>query len=111
MRLAATSRKRMPFERRKPSSGSCRGSAEPSARLDASGDLLQRHPLPEHRVDLHTPSVVTLVAQQMRQPDVVRSEVPSMRPEPWVRAAALRHEPGELPLLVQRGHCPGFAQS
>ena len=48
------------------------------------GDLLQRHPLPEHRVDLHTPAVVTSVAEQMRQPDVVRSEAPSMRPEPWV---------------------------
>src|SRR3954469_14950104 len=48
------------------------------------GDLLQRHPLPEHRVDLHTPPVVTSVAEQMRQPDVVRSEVPSMRLEPWV---------------------------
>src|SRR5438105_721187 len=48
------------------------------------GDLLQRHPLPEHRVYLHTLSVVTSVAEQMRQPDVVRSEVSSMRPEPWV---------------------------
>src|SRR5687767_6927120 len=48
------------------------------------GDLLQRHPLPEHRVDPYPPSVVTLVAAQMRQPDVVRREVPSMGPESWV---------------------------
>src|SRR5436189_4039362 len=45
------------------------------------GDLLQRHPLPEHRVDLHPPSVVTSVAEQMREPDVVGGEVTSVRPE------------------------------
>src|SRR6266511_2956141 len=35
------------------------------------GDLLQRHPLPEQRVDLLPPYVVTLVAEPMREPDVV----------------------------------------
>src|SRR4030095_10646205 len=35
------------------------------------GDLLQRHPLPEQRVDLLPPCVVTLVAETMREPDRV----------------------------------------
>jgi hypothetical protein len=45
------------------------------------GDLLQRHPLPEHRVDFHPPSVVTAVAESMREPDVVGGEVTSVRLE------------------------------
>jgi len=59
-------------------------------RVQTCGDLLQRHPLPEHRVDPHTPSVVTLVAAQMRQPNIVPSEVPSMRLEPWVAVGRRR---------------------
>ena len=39
------------------------------------GDLLQRHPLPEHRVDLLPPCVVTSVAEPVREPDVVGGEV------------------------------------
>jgi len=45
------------------------------------GDLLQRHPLPEQRVDLHPPYVVTLVAEPMRKPDIVRGEVTSVHLE------------------------------
>src|SRR4051812_12916079 len=45
------------------------------------GDLLQRHPLPEQRVDLHPPCVVTSVAEPVRKPDVVRGEVTSVRLE------------------------------
>src|SRR3954447_10826568 len=45
------------------------------------GDLLQRHPLPEQRVDLHPPCVVTSVADPVRKPDVVRGEVTSVRLE------------------------------
>jgi hypothetical protein len=45
------------------------------------GDLVQRHPLPEHRVDLHPPCVVTSVAEAMREPDVVGGEVTSVRLE------------------------------
>jgi hypothetical protein len=45
------------------------------------GDLLQRHPLPEHRVDPHPPQVVTLVADPMREPDVVGREVASVHLE------------------------------
>src|SRR4051794_223191 len=52
--------------------------------VQSRGDLLQRHPLHEHRVDLHGPSVVTAVADQMRQTDIVRDDVPSVRPEPRV---------------------------
>jgi hypothetical protein len=44
-------------------------------------DLLQRHPRPEHRVDLHPPCVVTSVAEPMREPDVVGGEVTSVRLE------------------------------
>src|SRR5436190_2051340 len=45
------------------------------------GDLLQRHPLPEHRVDLDPPQVVTLVADPMREPDVVGGEATSVHLE------------------------------
>jgi len=45
------------------------------------GDLLQRHPLPEQRVDLLPPYVVTLVAEPMREPDVVGGEVTSVHLE------------------------------
>src|SRR3954468_11043002 len=45
------------------------------------GDLLQRHPLPEQRVDLHPPCVVTSVAEPVRKPDVVGGEVTSVRLE------------------------------
>src|SRR5204863_6683293 len=48
------------------------------------GDLLQRHPLPEHRVDLYPPQVVTLVAYPMREPDVVGGEVTSVHLEPRI---------------------------
>ena len=42
------------------------------------GILLQRHPLPEQRVDLHPPCVVTSVAEPVRKPDVVGGEVTSV---------------------------------
>jgi hypothetical protein len=45
------------------------------------GDLLQRHPLAEQRVDLHPPCVVTSVAEPVRKPDVVGGEVTSVRLE------------------------------
>jgi hypothetical protein len=44
------------------------------------GDLLQRHPLPEQRVDPHPPCVVTSVAEPVREPDVVGGEGTSVRP-------------------------------
>jgi hypothetical protein len=47
-------------------------------RVQPLGDLLQRHPLPEQRVDLLSPCVVTAVAEPMRKPDVVRGEVTSV---------------------------------
>jgi hypothetical protein len=47
-------------------------------RVQPLGDLLQRHPLPKHHVDLHPPSVVTSVAEPMREPDVVGGEVTSV---------------------------------
>ena len=50
-------------------------------RVQLLGDLLQRHPLPEHRVDLLPPYVVTLVAEPMRKPDVVGGEVTSVHLE------------------------------
>ena len=50
-------------------------------RVQLLGDLLQRHPLPEHRVDLHPPCVVTSVAEPMREPDVVGGEVTSVHLE------------------------------
>ena len=50
-------------------------------RVQLLGDLLQRHPLPEHRVDLHPPYVVTSVAEPMREPDVVGGEVTSVHLE------------------------------
>ncbi len=40
-------------------------------RVQLLGDLLQRHSLPEQCVDLLPPYVVTLVAELVREPDVV----------------------------------------
>jgi hypothetical protein len=40
-------------------------------------DHLQRHPLPEHRVDPRPPLVVASVAEPMRELDVVGGEVTS----------------------------------
>jgi hypothetical protein len=40
-------------------------------RVQLLGDPLKGHPLPEQRVDLLPPYVVTLVAKPMREPDVV----------------------------------------
>src|SRR4051812_36921960 len=48
------------------------------------GDLVQRQPLPEQRVDLDPPCVVTSVAEPVREPDVVRGEVTSVRLEPRI---------------------------
>src|SRR3954454_2379195 len=45
------------------------------------GDLLQRHPLCEQRVDLHSPCVVTSVAEPVRKADVVGGQVPAVRLE------------------------------
>jgi hypothetical protein len=42
------------------------------------GDLLQRYALPEHRVELHPPYVVTLIAEPVRKPDVVGREATSV---------------------------------
>lgn len=50
-------------------------------RVQLLGDLLQRHPLPEHRVDLHPPCVVTLVAEPMPEPDVIGGEMTSVHLE------------------------------
>jgi hypothetical protein len=50
-------------------------------RVQRLGDLFQRHPLPEQRVDLLPPYVVTLVAEPMREPDVVGGEVTSVHLE------------------------------
>ena len=46
--------------------------------VELLGDVVQRHPLPEHRVDLLAPGVVTPVAESVRQPDVVGGEVTSV---------------------------------
>ena len=66
------------------------------------GDLLQRHPLAKHHVDLHPPSVVTSVADPMREPDVVGGEATSVRPEYarfcTIHATALGPVLGEPPL-------------
>jgi hypothetical protein len=40
-------------------------------RVELVGDLLERHPLRKHRVELRPPYVVTLVADPMSEPDVV----------------------------------------
>src|SRR5205823_9341901 len=48
------------------------------------GDLLQRHTLPEHRVDPYPPQVITLVADAMRESDVVGSEATSVHLEPRI---------------------------
>ena len=50
-------------------------------RVQLLGDLLQRHPLPEHRVDPLPPPVVTSVAEPMREPNVVGGEVTSVHLE------------------------------
>src|SRR5205823_5268338 len=50
-------------------------------RIQLLGDLVKRHPLPEQRVDLPPPYVVTLVAEPMREPDVVGGEVTSVHLE------------------------------
>lgn len=50
-------------------------------RVQPLGDLLQRRPLPEQLVDLLPPYVVTLVAEPMREPDVVGGEVTSVHLE------------------------------
>jgi hypothetical protein len=49
--------------------------------VELLGDLPQRHPLPEHRVELHPPYVVTLVADPVRKPDVVGREATSVHLE------------------------------
>src|SRR5262249_51581139 len=56
------------------------------------GDLLERHSPSQHRVDSHPPSIVTPVAEPMREPDVVRGEVTSVRLEP--RVVVGRRRPG-----------------
>jgi hypothetical protein len=45
------------------------------ARVQLRGDVLQGHPVPEHRIDTHAPSIVTSVAEPMRDLDVVRGEM------------------------------------
>ena len=70
----------MPYEQMQPSTCSCRESRN-LLHVQLIGDLLQRHPLPEQRVDLLPPYVVTLVAEPMREPDVVGGEVTSVHLE------------------------------
>jgi len=50
-------------------------------RVQLLGDLLQRHPLPEHRVDPCPPFVVASVAEPMREADVVGGEETSVHLE------------------------------
>jgi hypothetical protein len=48
------------------------------------GDVVERQPLSEHRVDPRPPLVVTSVAEPMREPDVVGGEVASVHLEPRI---------------------------
>ena len=57
------------------------------------GDLLQRHPLPEQRVDLLPPYVVTLVAEPMPEPDVVGGKATSVHLESRI-VVGRRHPTG-----------------
>src|SRR4051812_23624424 len=53
-------------------------------RVQLLGDRLQRHSSPEQCVDLLPPYVVTLVAEPMRQPDVVGGEVTTVHLQPRI---------------------------
>ena len=64
----------MPSEQMQRSICSCRESLE-LLHVQLLGNLLQRHPLPEHRVDPLAPGVVKEVAAFVREPDVVGGEV------------------------------------
>src|SRR4029453_18127886 len=77
---SGAARKRMPSEKMQLSICSCRESFN-LLHVQLLRDLLQRHPLPEHGVDLHPPCVATSVAEPMREPDVVGGEVTSVRLE------------------------------
>jgi class 3 adenylate cyclase len=79
--LQGASRKRMPSEQTQLSVRAV--NRWNLLRVQLLGDLLKRHPLPEHRVDL-PPQVVTLVADPMREPNVVRGEVTSVHLEPRI---------------------------
>jgi hypothetical protein len=70
------------------------------------GDLLQRHPLPEHRVDPHPPQVVTLVADPMREPDVVGGEATSVHFEHRI-VVGCRHPIGTRRYRVEVATTPG----
>ena len=74
------SRKRMPSEQMLLSICSCRGSLELSPR-SAPGRSPPETFAPEHRVDLHPPCVVTLVAEPMPEPDVVGGKATSVHLE------------------------------
>jgi excisionase family DNA binding protein len=50
-------------------------------RFGLVGDLFERHPPPEHRVDPSPPLLVTSVAEPMCEPDVVPGEVTSVHLE------------------------------
>ena len=50
-------------------------------RVQLLGDRLKGHPLPEHRVDLYPPPVVTFVAEPMPESNVVGCEVSSVHLE------------------------------
>ncbi len=78
----------------------------------ALGDVFERHPLPEHRVDLYPPLVVASVAEPMREPDVVGGEVTSVHLEPRIvvgrrlpiRTRCSRVEVAAAPEAVALGH-------
>ncbi len=53
-------------------------------RVQLLGDLVQRHPSGEHCVDPLPPLEVPPVADPMREPHVVRSEMASVHPEPRI---------------------------
>ena len=59
-------------------------------RVQLLGDLLQRHTLRERCVDLLPPYVVTVVAELVREPDVVGGEVTSVHLQPRVMVGRRR---------------------
>jgi hypothetical protein len=80
--------------------------------VELLGDLLQRHPLPEQRVELTRNMLVTLVAEPMRKPDVVGREATSVHFESRI-VVGRRHPIGTrryrlevptTPKAVARGH-------
>jgi len=81
-------------------------------RVQLLGDLLERHSLPEQGVDLLPPYVVTLVAELVREPNVVGGEVTSVHLQPRVMVGRrrpvgqrrFRREVPTTPEAVALGH-------